>query len=157
MKAIFSLFLLLPLTLQAQVYRCDGPDGAVYSQLPCDENAEEVVIEDTRMLTEGNGPKVEATGVGKAAGTQALEQAPVNLMDSFVATLVSQREIQIGEIDRKIAQERAYIRSDEFAEADRETRQSATGRLGDMQSERKSILEQYESLIREAERRAAEG
>ena len=41
MKAIIPLLLFLPLALQAQVYRCETPDGLVYSQIPCEENAEE--------------------------------------------------------------------------------------------------------------------
>jgi hypothetical protein len=157
MKAIFPLFFFLPLVLQAQVYRCDGPDGAIYSQIPCEENAEEVTIEDTRMLTEGGDSSDTLPEAGRDAAAEDLDSAPVNLMDSFVTTLVSQRESQIGEIDRKIAEERVFISSDEFNEADEETRSNAIGRLAKMQSERQSILEQYESLIQEAERRAAEG
>ena len=109
------------------------------------------------MLTEGDGGHGAIEEKDEASTAEDLESAPVNLMDNFVTTLVSQRETQIGEMDRKISQERVYISSDEFREADQETRSSATRRLVQMESDRQSIMEQYETLIQEAERRAAEG
>ena len=72
MKAIFFLFLLFPLVLQAQVYHCDGPDGPVYSQIPCDENAEQVAILDSQRETDD----------GDVGDPEAVEETPTDRLNA---------------------------------------------------------------------------
>lgn len=151
MKAIFSLYFLLPLALQAQVYRCESGDGPVYSQLPCAENAEVVEIED--YTTSPGEEAVPAVATGVSADRFA--QSRANSMEHFLTTLLNQREVQLGEIDEVITGLREFIASAEYAEAAEEIQAEADGRLNVMESKRQSIVDQYESLIREVEQRAA--
>jgi len=91
---ILILIFMFPLVLQAQVYRCESPTGSVYSQIPCDENAERLAKYDPVVKADDN-PDSEANEI--AAEKQ------LSPMENFVTTLHNQQAQQVGEIDKNIA------------------------------------------------------
>ena len=149
-KSLLFLLIFLPLSLQAQVYRCDGPNGPVYSQIPCDENAEIVVIYDPVSKAEDDDSE---TGSGQEEAEEIVEKPPTP-MENFIATLHSQRQQQIGEIDANMAHLNGLLNAEGELTLEEEDRKAVESQLAALQSERNSIVEQYASLISEAEQRA---
>jgi len=148
-KPLLFLFIFLPLSLQAQVYHCDGPGGPIYSQIPCAENAEVVTIYDPAAISaEASEPdpkpeeEVEAVAV------------PPTPMENFVATLHSQRQQQLAEMDENIANLKKSLKAKGEQALDDTDSQLAGVKLATLESERTAVDEQYASLISEAERRA---
>ena len=47
MKALLTVLLLAAPAVQAEIYRCDGPQGLVYSDKPCGEQAEVVTVDES--------------------------------------------------------------------------------------------------------------
>ncbi len=137
----FYLVFLFPLSLQAQVYRCDGADGLVYSQMPCAENAERLAAYDPVLDVE----------VEKPVG--AVEKQP-SAMENFVITLNNQRRQQMLELDGNITRLQEQIAADGEQAPDESERAAMESELSTLKSERESISDQYASLISEAERRA---
>lgn len=152
MKAIFSLFLFFPLALQAQVYHCSSPDGPIYSQIPCEANAEQVVIHNSRMMTDDG----DAAGPEPRQESEAVEVTATDRLNAFIVTLEKQREAHIGQLDSNIESMRQQMASDDFASTDDVTKKEFNRSLFDLKLERYSILEQYDALIYEAERRTAQ-
>ncbi len=151
MKAIIFLFLFSPLALQAQVYRCDGPDGPIYSQIPCEDNAEQVAILDLQGVT--------GSDVGDPEGRQepeAIEETPTDRLNTFIATLEKQRRAHIDQINHNIETMNQQMASDDFTSTDNATKEEFRKSLLGMEMERDSIPEQYDALIDEAERRTAQ-
>ncbi len=148
-KPLLILFIILPLSLQAQVYRCDGPDGPVYAQIPCAENAEVVPIYD---------PAAKSADASEPDSNQDEEIEPVveprTPMENFVATLHSQRLQQLADIDENIAGLKKSLKAEGEQALDEADRQAAIAKVAALESDRISIDEQYASLIGEAERRA---
>ena len=149
-KSLLFLLIFLPLSLQAQVYRCDGPNGLVYSQIPCDENAEIVVIYDPVSKAEDDDSE---PGSGQEEAEEIVEKPPTP-MENFIATLHSQRQQQIGEIDANIADLKDLLDAEGEEALEEADRKAAASQLAALQSDRNSIAEQYASLISEAEQRA---
>ena len=150
MKAIFFLLLFFPLALQAQVYHCDGPNGPIYSQIPCEEDAEQVLILDSQREADDGD-------VGDAeAEAEAIEETPTERLNTFIATLEKQREAHIDQINRNIENMRQQMASDDFASTDNATKEEFRKSLLGMEMERESILDQYDALIDEAERRTVQ-
>jgi len=148
-KPLLFLFIFLPLSLQAQVYRCDGPDGPVFSQIPCAENAEVVAIYD---------PAAKSADASEPDPGQDEEIEPVieppTPMENFVATLHSQRQQQLADLDENIADLKKSLKAEGEQALDGVDRQAASEKLATLESDRISIDQQYASLISEAERRA---
>ena len=148
-KPLLFLFIFLPLSLQAQVYHCDGPGGPVYSQIPCAENAEVVVIYD---------PAAKSADASEPDSNQDEEIEPVveppTPMENFVATLHSQHQQQLAEIDKNIAGLKKSLKGEGDQALDEADRQAAIAKVAALESDRISVDEQYASLIGEAERRA---
>jgi hypothetical protein len=146
---LLFLFIFLPLSLQAQVYRCDGPDGPVFSQIPCAENAEVVAIYD---------PAAKSADASEPDPGQDEEIEPVieppTPMENFVATLHSQRQQQLADLDEDIADLKESLKAEGEQALDEADRQAASEKLAALESDRISIDQQYASLISEAERRA---
>lgn len=46
MKALLTVLLLAAPAVQAEIYRCDGPQGPVYADKPCSEQAEVVTVDE---------------------------------------------------------------------------------------------------------------
>ena len=152
MKAIFFLFLFFPLALQAQVYHCGGPDGPVYSQIPCEDNAEQVTTPDTQMVADDGD-------VGDPEPRQdpeAVVETPAERLNTFIATLEKQRQAHVGQIDRNIASMKRQMASDDFTNTDEATQEEFRSSLFDMQVERDSIIDKYDALVDEAERTTAQ-
>jgi len=149
-KPLLFLFIFLPLSLQAQVYRCDGPAGPVYAQIPCAENAEVVVIYD---------PAAKSADASEPDSKQDEVIEPVveppTPMENVVATLHKQRQQQLAEIDENIAQLKESLKALGEQALEEPDRQAAAVKLAALEADRDSIDEQYASLIGEAERRAA--
>lgn len=148
-KPLLFLFIFLPLSLQAQVYHCDGPGGPVYSQIPCAENAEVVVIYD---------PAAKSADASEPDSNQDEEIVPVveppTPMENFVATLHKQHQQQLAEMDENIANLKKSLKAKGEQALDDTDRQLAGAKLATLESERSAVDEQYASLISEAERRA---
>jgi hypothetical protein len=148
-KPLLFLLIFLPLSLQAQVYRCDGPDGPVFSQIPCAENAEVVAIYDPAAKSaEASEPDPMQDEVIEPV----LE--PPTPMENFVATLHSQRQQQLADLDENIADLKGSLKAEGEQALDDADRQTASEKLAALESDRISIDQQYASLISEAERRA---
>jgi F0F1-type ATP synthase membrane subunit b/b' len=75
-------------------------------------------------------------------------------MENFVATLHSQRQQQLAEIDENIAGLKKSLKAEGEQALDEAERQAASEKLAALESDRISIDQQYASLISEAERRA---
>ena len=148
-KPLLFLFIFLALSVQAQVYHCDGPGGPVYSQIPCAENAEVVVIYD---------PAAKSADASEPDSNQDEEIEPVveppTPMENFVATLHNQHQQQLAEIDESIAGLKKSLKTEGEQALEDPDRQAAAIRLAALEADRVSIDEQYASLISEAERRA---
>jgi hypothetical protein len=153
-KPLLFLFIFLPLSLQAQVYHCDGPGAPVYSQIPCAENAEIVTIYDpAAQSVNASEPDSNQAGSEQDDEIEAVVEPP-SPMENFVATLNSQRQQQLAEIDENIARLKKSLKSEGELALDEMDRQSAVDQLAALESDRSSIDEQYASLISEAEQRA---
>jgi hypothetical protein len=148
-KTLLFLLIFAPLSLQAEVYRCDGADGLVYSQIPCDENAEIVVIYDPVAKAEDDGSEPDS-GQGEA---EEIVEKPPTPMENFIATLNGQRQQQIGEIDATIAHLKGLLNAEGEQALEEEDRKAVESQLATLQSDRNSIAEQYASMISEAEQR----
>jgi hypothetical protein len=148
-KPLLFLLIFLPLSLQAQVYRCDGPDGPVFSQIPCAENAEVVAIYDPAAKS---ADASEPDPMRDEVIEPVLE--PPTPMENFVATLHSQRQQQLADLDENIADLKGSLKAEGEQALDDADRQTASEKLAALESDRISIDQQYASLISEAERRA---
>jgi hypothetical protein len=144
--------------LQAQVYRCEGASGVTYSDMPCGASAEEVVVAGNVLDMRGLGAAVPAEPVDEAvtagAGTEtpSPDQSGQDLSD-FLVMLRSQRQQQIGEIDNQLTQLRQQAGSAEFLEMAVSEQDELNRQIGQLESDRASIVSEYDALIAEAERR----
>jgi len=143
---ILILIFMFPLVLQAQVYRCESPTGSVYSQIPCDENAERLAKYDPVVKADDN-PDSEANEI--AAEKQ------LSPMENFVTTLHNQQAQQVGEIDKNIALMQKQLNASGDLAMEEPNRKYLESDLEKLENERTSIVEQYARLISEAESRAA--
>jgi hypothetical protein len=141
-KIVFSsLVLFLPLSLQAQVYRCDSSQGPVFSQMPCAADAERLVSYD---------PVIE---IESEQATKTIEKPP-SAMENFVITLHQQQQRQMAELDDRITQLKSQIAGDGEHQPDENLQKALTTRLATLTAERESVSNQYVALINEAESRA---
>jgi len=141
-STLIIVLFFMPLTLQAQVYRCDTLQGTIYSQMPCDENAERLPQYDE--VVEENSP----------AGADEVETAPApSPMENFISTLRNQRNVQLLEIDGTISDLQKQLNATGDESPDELTREGLTRQLAALTDERRSIDDQYEALIREATQR----
>jgi hypothetical protein len=155
LSILFVLFI-IPLTLQAQVYRCDTSEGTIYSQMPCSENAERLSEYDP----ESASAAVEAgavTIVGSEVSETPTTEKTSSPMDSFISTLEKQREQQFSTLDANIKSLETQLSANGEEAPDEETRTALERQLADFNSQRASISDQYASLITEASTRASSG
>ena len=138
----------------AQVYRCEGESGTTYSDLPCGDTAEEIHLEGIALLSSEDAPEGGGEDTGSAS-TQAAaritgEQEDLN---SFLEILRKQREYQVGEIDKHLDSLRAQTDSEAFLEQDEAAQQAVNDQIASLESNKASILAEYEALIAEAQSR----
>jgi len=154
MKGLMIALLLIPCASQAAVYKCSTEGDTYFSQIPCEENAEVVEIEDTAMFSDP------ALGAVAAVETTETSDSPPrtqeqNLRD-FVETLQRQRLEQVEKIDDNIIAVEALMSLSGEAEADEAAQAELTEQLKQLNEDRNSIIDQYAAMISEAERRATE-
>ena len=147
-KAILLSVLFLPLTLSAQVYRCDGPGGPVYSQIPCGENAEQIEIHDPMMRND----KEDITGIVQSSEEEHVVEPP-SAMENFIATLHRQQQEQLAEIDENIVRLKKQLHAEGDEVLDEAGRKQVISELSSLESARKSVSSQYDALIAEASSR----
>lgn len=145
-----------PVSADATVYRC-GPEGSQrYSQIPCSDQSEPMVIRDQHKLIEPGGSPAESTGAGSSPqpdASAAEEAGRSSNAEAFIQQLEKQRGEQLAEIDRDIAklQDRGSNASgEEVSEA--ETRE-ASDLLAGLQNTRESIVAEYDAMIQAARQR----
>jgi hypothetical protein len=145
-----------PASADATVYRC-GPEGSQrYSQIPCSEDSEQVVIRDQHKLIEPAGSPAESGGEGTSQqpNAQAVEEAsPASNAEAFIQQLEKQRSEQLAEIDRDIAKLQSGSSNadgDEVSEAEAE---EASELLAGLQNTRESIVAEYDAMILAARQR----
>ena len=153
MKILILLLLTLPCALQAQIFRCEMKGDTYYSQIPCDDSSEAVVIEDQLMFSEHSDGVVPLPEAPVAAAEPVRTEAD-NLLE-FVATLRKQRSGQLEQLDKDIGQLDAQLKAFGDSPEDTAQREALSERLTDLQNSRDTIAEQYDSMIVEAERRVA--
>lgn len=154
MLRLMILFVLFfsSLTLEAQVYRCDTPEGTIYSQMPCAENAERLPEFDPVVEAE-TAPEPEMSG--PADNAPAAKQP--SAMENFISTLEKQRDQQFGTIDANMQTLQQQLDATGENAPDERTREMLERELATLATERVSIREQYASLISEAADRAESG
>ena len=153
MKILIPLLslLLLPSALQAQIYRCAAKGDTYFSQIPCADNSETVVIEDRMMFSapaEGAvAPSEELVTSAEAART------PADNMQEFISTLRKQRTEQLEKLDLDIGKLEAQLNAIGDTPSDTAQREAIGEQMTGLQVSRSSIVKEYESMIVEAERR----
>lgn len=154
MKFLAGVLLLLPFTVNAEIYRCESKGDSYFSQIPCNDNAEEVVIEDRHMFSDSTLPAGAVPEAGQP-GRARVRTTADNLRE-FVETLHRQRSEQMATVDRDISAVEAQLAAAEGLPADDPKRMALDEKLAALNSSRVSIADQYESMITEAERRVDE-
>ena len=153
MKIFILLLLLLPVTLQAQIYRCASKGATFYSQIPCTDNAQVVVIEDHPMFSDS------ASGVKSKPEQESApakpERTQADNMQEFISTLRRQRIDQLQQLDGDIAKLRAKLNAAGDSPEEPAQQAALSKQIKDLQASRSSITEQYDSMLAEAERRVA--
>lgn len=144
---ILILIFMFPLVLQAQVFRCESPNGPVYSQIPCDENAERLAKYDPAVRVDDK-PDPDSEEQDDAAEKQ------LSPMENFVTTLQNQRQQQVGDIDSNISLLKKQLGATGESAIEENERKFLESDLARLETERSSIVEQYARLISEAESRA---
>ena len=154
MKGFMVALLLIPCASQAAVYKCSTEGDTYFSQIPCEENAEVVEIEETTMFSDPALGAVSATETNEVSASPPRTQEQ-NLRD-FVETLQRQRLEQVEKIDDNIIAIEALMSLGGEAEAGEADQAELTEQLNHLNEERDSIIDQYAAMISEAERRVTE-
>jgi len=153
MKMLTLLLVVLPGVAQAQIFRCEAEGESYFSQIPCAENSQAVVIEDRLMFSEAS-PAAEKQNEEPEPPVERVKTQAENMQD-FVSTLYRQRTEQLQEIDKNIADLESQLNKLGDVPPDDPQRQGLTSQLIENKSSRESIVDQYQSMISEAERRVA--
>lgn len=144
--------------LEAQVYRCEGASGVIYTDMPCGETAQEIVLDVVQPATDSVPPSNQVATADAVAATQAeqpesaIAEGEQNI-SQFLNMLHDQRRQQMGEIDQTIDSLRAQTEGDAFSQLDPERQAEIIAELNQLVSSREAILEEYSALIREAQSR----
>ncbi len=145
-----------PVCADATVYRC-GPEGSQrYSQIPCSDDSEQMVIKDQHKLIEPGGSPPESAGADgrtQPDANAAEEAAPASNAEAFIQQLEKQRSEQLAEIDRDIAklQDRgSSATGEEMSEAKAD---ETSELLAGLQNTRESIVAEYDAMIQAARQR----
>jgi len=97
MRLLFVFLLLLPALATAEVYKCDGPNGPVFSDVKCGSNAEQIDVSDA-LSTSGLGVAVsmEERNNLMRARNERQHAYSINRMNQ-------QRDQDLASIDRQIS------------------------------------------------------
>ena len=149
--------LLAPCTASAEIYRCESKGETYFSQIPCNDEAEAVVIEDRQMFSTPAAINTLPPSAREAAQPSSVPaRTPADNLKEFVETLNRQRSEEIARVDGDISSVRAQLAEAEGRPADDPEQVALDERLAELQASRESILRQYDSMIMEAERRVTE-
>lgn len=155
-QAALAVLLAVPQSLLAQVYRCETASGVIYSDMPCSESAEEIVVTGDVVDMKGVGsPTAEEPVEGAVtsdAGAQPAGEGGQDL-NSFLVMLRAQREEQIAQLDDQLNRLRARATGIDFIDMEPSEQDRINQEIAQLESDRASILAEYEALIAEAERR----
>jgi len=151
MKKFILLVMMLPGLVQAQVFRCESRGETYFSQIPCADDSEAVLIEDRMMFSEA-APQTKPAEKEPEAPVAPVKTQAQN-MQEFVLTLQRQRTEQLQQIDRDIGALESKLNALGDDKENSPERQRLAQQLTEMQSARGSIVEQYQTMILEAERR----
>jgi len=101
--AFVALCLSTSVTAASNIYRC-GPEGSQwYSQIPCEENSEAVIVEDRHMFNEGGeDPSSQEAATDTEETDAGAEAAAASNAQAFITQLEKQRSEQLAEIDLRI-------------------------------------------------------
>lgn len=162
-KGIFLIFLVatvlaISMPGTAQVYRCESSGSVAYSDLPCGDSAQEVVLDVPEPATGREHSQAQFRAAAAARARPDEKKAPVisegeRNISQFLNMLHDQRRRQIEEIDQTIASLRVQAESEEFGRYDEARQAKMLVELDRLESSRASILEEYSALIQEAQSR----
>lgn len=141
----------MPLTLQAQVYRCDTSEGTIYSQMPCAENAERLAEYDAEVEVDIS------EGASASENSPEPEVKQPSAMENFISTLEKQRAAQFRTIDANIRTLQLQLNATGTEAPDESTREMLETELATLTTERTSINDQYVAMINEASNRTGSG
>jgi hypothetical protein len=145
-----------PAAADATVYRCGPPGSQWYSQIPCNEDSEAIVIKDQHKLGDsGNSPATSETqdSANEHAADSAADSA--NNAEAFITRLEKQRSEQLAEIDRNIASLQNQATEPAEGEETTATKEENTALLTSLQNTRESIVAEYDAMILAAQQRIA--
>jgi hypothetical protein len=134
------------------IYRC-GPAGSQwYSQIPCAEDSEQLVVEDHQMFSDSD--TVSNTQADAQESASADDDADAkSKAQAFIVQLEKQRSAQLAEIDQKIE----VLQSGDTTGAgqdDADSSDMAATLLASLQTTRQSIVTEYDAMIDAARQRA---
>jgi len=142
------------LAAEPMIYRC-GPAGSQwFSQIPCEESSEQVIVQDHRMFKEtGVSDTAAADSTQAQASPDQQRQDSIGKAQAFIAQLEKQRNDQLAEIDRNI--EELRFRSETANESDEAGGEAgeAANLMSDIQITRQSIVSEYDAMISAARQR----
>ncbi len=146
--ALFISALASPAAADSAIYRC-GPAGSQwFSQIPCEENSEKVIVEDPRMFKDTGdsaADTMQSVGVEDSTGEQQADAA--SRAQAFITQLEKQRNEQLAEIDNNIEELRSRAENpDETEELSGDGEQAAI-LLAKLQNARRSLMSEYEAMI----------
>ena len=151
MKGFMLALLFIPCASQAAVYKCSTESDTYFSQIPCEENAEVVAIEDTTMFTDEAHGAISTPAETELAAPP--KRSPEDNMRDFVETLQRQRMEQLEDMDDQIIALEELIESGDGEDNDESRLAQLNQRLNQLNADRNSVVEQYAALIEEAEKR----
>jgi hypothetical protein len=152
MLQVVAALVACPLAAGAQVYRCDGRDGPIFSQTPCAESAEAVSIDDSRMFSSPDSMQAAAANGAAHAG----EEGTAIDLDDFLERLEEQRSTELAQFDSQIAQIRERMSRPLYPYIGEDAQQRVENDLKRLEAGRAAKVEEYADLEAEARRRAAE-
>lgn len=151
-SAACLLVFIVPLSAAAgsEIYRC-GPEGSQqFSQIPCEENSEPLVMEDHPMFSEST--KTDSADDADLAETQVNETSDeTNKAQAFITQLEKQRSEQLAEIDQKIELLQSESATDK--EGNSTSVEGSSTLLTSLQTTRQSIVSEYNAMIEAARQR----
>jgi hypothetical protein len=140
--------------VSAQVYRCEGDSGVIYSDLPCGETAEEIQLEGIAPLSQDVVQDAGESVTGASSvPVPVAEDGGQEDLNKFLEMLQGQREYQIGELDRHLETLRAQTETKEFFQQDPASQQDIRNQIAALETNKASIQKEYEALIEEAQSR----
>ncbi len=151
---LLSMAVLNPLMADPTIYRC-GPKGSQwFSQIPCAEDSEQVVVEDHAMFKE-TGTALASTDDSLIAGetTAAVKGDSARKAQAFITQLEKQRGEQLAEIDRGIKELKTRSKPAGDGNEEAADAKEAAILLTSMQNTRQSIVSEYDAMISAARQR----